>query len=141
MSRARFGFMVLAAIMAVPGGRLLADVGPEVAKVREARVRANEKGNASEFAGKWRMTLPAGFKYEVQLTQRDDGLLKLECPGHDLNLLGDFVCIGNELRLVNPRKERVDDYIWVYRDGRFVLTQDQQHHGGHYLGATLTRLP
>lgn len=112
---------------------------PELKRLREERVRANERGNASEFAGLWQMKLPAGFEYNVKLMQRDDGLLQLECPGHALNLLGDFVCVGNELRLVKPRMDRVDDYVWVYRDGKFELTVDEQGHGGHYRGATLTR--
>jgi hypothetical protein len=115
------------------------EVSPTIKRLRTERKLANERGNASEYAGAWRMKLPAGFEYDVKLTQRDDGLLRLECPGHALNLLGDFVCIGNELRLVKPRMERVDDYVWVYRDGKFELTVDEQGHGGHYRGAWLTR--
>jgi len=114
--------------------------GDELEKVRAARVLLNEKGNASEFTGNWQMKLPAGFAYDVQIKQLDNGLLRMTCEKHALLLLGDFVCVGTELQLVQPRHERIDDYVWVYRDGQFVLTRDEQHHGGHYRGATLTRL-
>ena len=126
---------------AVPGAgeELARKAEAELRKLREERARGNKRGNASEFAGKWRLTLPAGFKYDVELTQRDDGLLQLECPGHALNLLGRFACIGTELRLVAPREGQVDEYIWTYRDGRFELTAEKQNHGAHYKGATLTR--
>ncbi len=114
---------------------------PEIVKLRERRVELNEKGNASEFAGTWRMKLPAGFEYNVTLNQEENGLLRMTCLGHALNLLGDFSCVGNELRLVAARQERVDDYIWVYRDGKFVLALEEHRHGAYYRGATLTRLP
>jgi hypothetical protein len=143
MSRVRLGFVLAA--LAIGCGDLYssqASAGEDqLGKLRATRKPLNEKGNASEFAGRWRMKLPAGFEYDVQLKQLDNGLLRMTCPGHALNLLGDFVCIGTELQLVEPRQERIDDYIWAYRDGQFVLTKDEQHHGGHYLGATLTRLP
>lgn len=57
-------------------------------ELRKERIRANEKGNASEFAGKWKMRLPAGFEYTVEFQQTDTGLLRLTCPGHALVLLG-----------------------------------------------------
>jgi hypothetical protein len=41
---------------------------------------------------------------------------------------------------VKSNHERVDDYIWQYRDGQFVLIKDDQGHGGNYLQATLTRI-
>jgi hypothetical protein len=143
MTRTRF--CLVAALLFVPTSLLTAreeaPPTPELAKVRETRVRLNEKGNASEFAGNWRMTLPAGFEYNVTLKQEENGLLRMTCAGHALNLLGDFSCVGNELRLVEARKERVDDCIWVYRDGKFVLVLEEHGHGANYRGATLKRLP
>jgi len=108
--------------------------------LRKTRIKHNEKGNASEFAGTWKMKLPAGFEYDVKLNQCDNGLLELTSTHGALLLLGDFACIGSELRLVKPRHERIDDYIWEYQDGRFVLTRDEQAHGGNYRLATLTRV-
>lgn len=141
MTRLRLGF-VLAALTVGCGDLYVSQIsaGENLEKLRADRVPLNEKENASEFTGRWRMKLPAGFEYDVQIKQLESGLLRMTCDGHALNLLGDFVCIGTELQLVDPRQDRIDDYIWVYRDGRFVLTKDEQHHGGHYLGATLTRL-
>jgi hypothetical protein len=137
-------FCLLAALLFVPSLLLAgerAEPTAELLKLRETRVRRNEKGNASEFAGHWRMKLPAGFEYNITLKQEENGLLRMTCPGHALNLLGDFACVGNELRLVEPRKERVDDCIWVYRDGKLVLALEEHGHGANYRGATLTRLP
>lgn len=144
MTRARF-CSLLAAVLFVPSNLLCAvdkdEPNAELIKLRERRVRLNEKGNASEYAGIWRMKLPAGFEYDVTLTLEENGLLRMNCPGHALNLLGDFACVGNELRLIESRQERVDDYIWVFRTGKLVLAVDEQHHGASYRGATLTRLP
>ncbi len=109
--------------------------------LRKERIRGNEKGNASEFAGKWKMRLPAGFEYTIELKQKEDGLLRMTCAGHALNLLGDFACQENELRLVKTHKSAVDDYIWTYTSGKFVLTKDDQGHGATYRGAVLTRVP
>jgi hypothetical protein len=113
---------------------------PRLVELRTRRADKNEKGNASEFAGKWKMKLPAGFEYIVQLKQTEDGLLQMTCEDGALLLLGDFSCRGSELQLVQPRHERIEDYIWTYRDGKFVLTEDKQSHGGHYLHAVLTRV-
>ncbi|QDU30304.1 hypothetical protein ETAA8_54240 [Anatilimnocola aggregata] len=106
----------------------------------QARSKVNEKGNATEFAGRWRMKLPAGFEYDVLLSMRDDGLLELSSPGHALNSLGDFACIDNQLRLVKPRHDHVADFVWRYRDGLFELIREDHGHGANYRGATMTRL-
>ena len=109
--------------------------------LRKERIRGNEKVNASEYAGVWKLRLPAGFEYTVQLKQTEEGLLRLTCAGHALVLLGDFACQENELRLVRTHHSAVDDYIWTYHNGKFVLTTDDQGHGSTYLLATMTRVP
>jgi hypothetical protein len=105
------------------------------------RIRGNERGDASEFVGKWRMRLPAGFVYTVELKQLDNGLLRMTCAGHALTLLGDFACKENQLLLVRADQPAVDDYIWIFSSGKFILIKDDQRHGAIYLGAVLTRLP
>jgi hypothetical protein len=122
----------------IPGDH---DAHIRLGDLRTERIRGNEKGNASEFAGKWKMRLPAGFEYTVELKQTDEGLLRMTCTGHALNLLGEFACRKNELLLVSTHHSAVDDYIWTYKDGKFVLTKDDQGHGATYLGAVLTRVP
>ena len=109
--------------------------------LRKERIRGNEKGNASEFAGKWKMRLPAGFEYTVELKQTEEGLLRMTCTGHALVLLGDFACQANELLLVTTHQSAVDDYVWTYTNGKFVLTTDEQGHGATSLRAVMTRLP
>lgn len=140
----RTQFWLLAALLfgpsLLPAGER-AEPTAELMKLRETRVRRNEKGNASEFVGNWRMKLPAGFEYNITLKQEENGLIRMTCPGHALNLLGDFACVGNELRLVAARQERVDDCIWVYLEGKFVLALEEHGHGANYRGATLTRMP
>lgn len=113
----------------------------QLQELRKERIRGNEKGNASEFAGKWKMRLPAGFEYTIELKQKEDGLLRMTCDGHALNLLGDFACQQNELLLVRADQSAVADYIWIYANGKFVLTKDEQGHGATYRGAVLTRVP
>ena len=142
MTSKRLSLVLMTLIVAICccGGPRCTFAGEDLEKVRAARLPLNEKGNASEYTGRWRLKLPAGFEYNLEIKQLDNGLLRVTCPGHALLLLGDFVCVGTELQLVEPRKARIDDYIWSYRDGKFILTKDEQQHGGHYRGATLTRL-
>jgi hypothetical protein len=72
-------------------------VDPRIAELRQQRVREHEKGNASEFTGKWKLRLPAGFEYAVELKANEDGLLAMTSRDGGLLLLGEFACKGTEL--------------------------------------------
>lgn len=159
LTRRGWGFLAMAGLIGF-GGSLAAEERPRAVKprpekvkpgeleaiqklqdLRKERIRGNEKGNASEFAGKWKMCLPAGFEYTVELKQTEEGLLRMTCAGHALVLLGDFSCQENELRLVSTHHSAVNDYIWTYQNGKFILTTDDQGHGATYLRAVMTRVP
>ena len=108
--------------------------------LRDARVKANERGTASEYPGRWRMTLPAGFAYDVTLSQREDGLLVLDSEHKGLLLLGEFAVNKNKLVLVRPRGTNIEDYVWSFDKGQFSLVHQEHRHGADYTGATLRRV-
>lgn len=104
------------------------------------RRKANEPANAAELAGRWRMTLPAGFRHGVVLKKTADGYLKMEA-GSKLNLLGTFAFTQKQLLLIETDNDAVKDYVWQLNDeGKFVLITDKQGTGGSYVGAVLEKI-
>ena len=113
--------------------------GTDWERVRADRIKAHERGLATEFTGRWTMTLPRGFTYEVEMTVGENGLLDMKSKS-PICLLGGYSTTGNRLQLVRPR-EGIHDLDWEYRDGVFVLTSESVRNGGHYVGAKLERVP
>jgi hypothetical protein len=113
----------------------------DLTELRNSRRKMNERGNASEFTGLWQMTLPAGFRYDVKISQdKEAGTLAMDCEHRALVLLGEFAMQEGELRLVEPRNDKsTQDLIWTYRDGIFELTKEVHGTGARYLGAKLER--
>ncbi len=106
----------------------------------EQRSAANERDGAAEWAGNWRLVLPAGFHYDVTLGKTEDGLLKLD-GATKITLLGTFAFSKNQLQLVSPYNDGIDDFIWQLNDeGKFVLITDRNRVGGRYIGAVLERI-
>lgn len=126
-----------------PEAKPLTDVPPkpelDYAQLRGDRVKENDRGSGSEFTGDWTMRLPRGFEYRVEFEQREDGLLVMKSQ-HNLTLLGTFACQKNRLQLVETRESNINDFTWDYRDGVFVLVDEELHNGANYVGATLTRV-
>lgn len=105
----------------------------------ESRRTAHDRDTASEWVGKWELRLPAGFHYPVTLGKTDDGLLKLGCESN-LTLLGTFAFSKNQLQLVKPNDDGIDDFVWQLNDeGNFVLITDRNRVGARYIGAVLER--
>ncbi len=105
----------------------------------EQRRAANERDGAAEWAGTWRLHLPAGFDYDVTLAKTADGLLQID-GAKKINLLGTFAFTQKQLRLVKPFDDGIDDFIWQLNDeGQFVLITDHNRAGARYQGASLTR--
>lgn len=124
-------------------GKPLTDAPPKPAldytQLRSDRVKQNDRGSGSEFTGEWTMRLPRGFEYRVKLEQREDGLLVMKSQ-NNLTLLGTFACQKNRLQLVETRESNINDFTWDFRDGVFVLVDEDLHNGANYVGATLTRV-
>ena len=112
--------------------------GTDWEKVRADRMKTHERGLAGEFTGRWTMTLPRGFIYDVEMTMGENGILDMTSKS-SICLLGSYSTTGNRLQLVHP-KDGVHDLDWEYRDGIFVLTSESVRNGGHYLGAKLERV-
>lgn len=110
----------------------------EFAQVRKQRTEENDRGNASEFVGEWMLRLPRGFEYAVKITQRDDGLLVMDCE-KSIVLIGTFAFQKNRLSLVETKESNIHDFVWEYRDGVMTLITERVENGGNYLGATLSR--
>lgn len=116
---------------------------PDWNQIRTARIKAHDRGSATEFTGQWTLTLPQGSTYTVELSRGDDplGLLQITSD-NDLVLLGGYSLKGDRLQLVAPKNGvSAQDFDWQYRDGRFVLESYAVNNGGQYLGAILERLP
>jgi len=124
-------------------GKPLTDTPPkpalDYAQLRSDRVKRNDRGSGSEFTGEWTMRLPRGFEYRVELEQREDGLMVMKSQ-NNLTLLGTFACQKNRLQLVETREDNISDFTWDFRDGVFVLVDEDLHNGANYVGATLTRV-
>lgn len=106
--------------------------------IRAARVKAHEKGSASEFIGAWTMTLPRNFVYDIEIAQRADGLLEMRSPKSGLVLLGAYAVQGDRLQLVEP-VPGIDDLSWQFAEGVFTLKSQELRNGGSYVGTRLER--
>ncbi len=120
---------------AVPGER-----EPSVSnwsRIRADRVAAHDRAIAARYVGRWKLTLPRGFQYDTSITQREDGLLKLDCPTK-INLLGTFSVRQGQLQLVESNRDGIMDFVWEDRDGTLVLAREEHtSNGARYVGAKL----
>lgn len=112
---------------------------PTWKQVADERLAKHDRIKASDSVGTWRLSLPAGFHYDVTLRQDDDGLLVLDADFKG-TLLGRFAFVNNQLQLVKPNDDGIDDFIWQQNDeGNFVLITDRNRVGASYIGAVLLR--
>jgi hypothetical protein len=109
-------------------------------KIRAGRIEAHDRDQAAGLVGAWKLTLPAGFTYDIDITQRADGLLVLDCRTK-INLLGVYAFSDGQLRLVETVRDGQTDLVWDDRDGTLLLIGDERAaNGASYLGATLERM-
>lgn len=106
----------------------------------EKRRTAHERDGGKEWVGTWVMRLPAGFEHQVRIIESEDGILQLDAD-KNLNSLGTYALIKNQLLLVKPRDESAtDDLVWQLNDeGMFVLITDKNRAGARYIGAVLEK--
>jgi hypothetical protein len=95
----------------------------------------------SAFAGRWLLTMPAGFEYDATLEPGEEaGLYRLRCGA--LNLQGLYELRGQTLTLVEADNPHLTGMVWkVLNKNTVVLTvqRDQAKVGSDYRGATLGR--
>lgn len=108
----------------------------------DRRRKANIRGEVQEFAGDYRLVLPAGFEYALQLRETNEGFMEFQCRTK-ITLLGQFAMNQeHQLLLISTQEEGVDDFIWTLNNkGDFVLTHEDHRVGATYQGAILTKSP
>lgn len=107
--------------------------------LRCQRRSAHDRQAAADRTGRWKLTLPRGFVYELQMTQRADGFLVLSSPVA-INLTGVFSLKGDWLELIETENPDTD-FRWERQtDGSFRLQFQQHSHGANYTGAILRSL-
>lgn len=135
----------------VPTGALPARYAPFIAwkpepdwdAIRATRIKAHNPETSTEFAGRWRMTLPRGFQYDIELARAEGekGLLEMKSRRGGICLLGTYSFTGDRLQLVDPKdRDGVQDLDWRYRDGVFILEAQSVRNAGDYVGAKLERV-
>jgi beta-lactamase regulating signal transducer with metallopeptidase domain len=96
----------------------------------------------SSLAGRWRMTLPAGFEHEVTLISA--GKDRYHLLPMSLSSSGLYEVRADRLVLMVPNDPRPLDFQWqIEGHGRLVLIRQPELStiGSNYLGGSLTRLP
>jgi hypothetical protein len=105
-------------------------------------VPAAPKADPPALAGRWLMTLPAGFKYEAVIEAGEEfGLYRIKCEAH--NLQGIYDLRGKALAVAKPFNPNRPSLAWEVRGpDELVLTRqdDQRKVGADYRGATLVRI-
>ena len=93
------------------------------------------------LAGRWLLTMPAGFEYDADLEPGGEaGLYRLRCGA--LNLQGVYEVRGQTLTLVEADNPHLAGLAWkVLNRNTAVLTAqpNQEKVGSDYRGATLGR--
>jgi hypothetical protein len=104
------------------------------------RLKSNDREAAAKLVGRWKLTLPAGFVYNDEIKQTNDGLLSFDGSRQGV-LYGKFAVHDDQMRLVDPNNKEIDDYVWrVESLNKLSLVISKTQNGADYTGATLERL-
>lgn len=96
-----------------------------------------EPEDETNLAGRWLLTLPAGWQQRATIERLEDGRYRL--PGHG-NLNGVYVLEGRTLTLVEHSDDPMPNFVWeVLNDNTLRLRIDENNAGANYLGATMGR--
>ncbi len=94
-------------------------------------------------AGRWRLTMPAGFEYDATLEPlREAGQYRLHCGAATLR--GVYSLQGRRLTMKAPEDERLVGLVWQIKNVNTLLLTDhpaQSQFGSDYTNATLCRKP
>ena len=92
------------------------------------------------IAGKWEMTLPAGFKHPATLVALGDQRFRIEDTPP--NFRGVYERTGDRLAVVEPTDKRLTEFVWqIQSDDSLLLIESPPTGkiGSDYRGATLKR--
>ena len=92
------------------------------------------------LSGRWRLTLPAGFKYDAKIEYM--GRLRYRIAV-EVNGGGVYEVVGDTLTMLNPGNDGTRHYVWTIEDRDNLLLIEAPtvgEVGSDYRGAVLTRL-
>ena len=114
---------------------------PPVERGQKADPRPRSDPDRDSLAGRWLLTMPAGFEYDATIEPGEEpGLYHLQCGA--LNLQGVYELRDRQLRLVSSKEPRMVGITWEVRNANaLVLTVHPRtaNVGADYTGATLGR--
>jgi RNA polymerase sigma factor (sigma-70 family) len=138
-------------LLAGGGGFAVYHATAEPARVQEHRAPRQPSGRSGEqgwpqptpevLAGRWLLTLPAGFQYQVVVRQLAEGRYSLD---NAVRFSGIYERRANRLVLVVPRIRTEQGFEWEIRGAEelTLAAQPPAHKTGQdYSGAVLRRLP
>jgi hypothetical protein len=90
-----------------------------------------------DLAGRWLLTLPAGFQYRVTLEAAGEGSYRIT---GGLAFAGVYELQGEKLAMVEPVDKRMTVFDWTLHNGNsLTLVAETGASGARYVGATLGR--
>jgi hypothetical protein len=91
-----------------------------------------------DYAGSWRMLLPAGFELEAKLEALEENRYRLMSPGSRFN--GVYEVRDGKLIAVEPEATRREGYVWKLRSPYMLTLVEHAENLQHdYRGAVLFR--
>jgi hypothetical protein len=114
--------------------RLPATAAPE--SVAPAAARPGEQPEKLDLAGRWLLTLPAGYQYRITLEAVGENRYRFP----SLAFAGVYELKGQKLVMVEPVDKRMTIFDWTINNvNNLTLTDETGASGARYVGATLGR--
>lgn len=108
------------------------------APVQPQRVKPAPAAAQRDFAGAWRVILPAGFERAITLKELGENRYRLE-PGN-LTFSGVYEARGDRLVLVEPADPHHKGFEWTIRSEYLLsLSEQASNTGSDYTGAVMFR--
>ena len=125
----------------IAGGDAFIHAPPRTPGAAKPDPRPRSEPDRDSLAGRWLLTMPAGFEYDATIEPGEEpGLYHLQCGA--LNLQGVYELRSRHLRLVASNQKKMIGLTWEVRNANaLVLTVHPKtaNVGADYSGATLGR--
>jgi hypothetical protein len=97
----------------------------------------SERTTSIDLAGRWLLTLPAGFQYRVTIEQAGEGRYRFS---GGLAFAGIYELQGQKLAMIEPVDKRMTVFDWTLHNvNSLTLAAETGASGARYVGATLGR--